>query len=123
LSGVEFSKDGCKGYQCPVWTLAIDSARNAVFNAIRNNRTNGIFKTQLTERRYLHLITLIEKIKVDMLKDRYRSRISESPLYKLTFYYDDGSKVETTTEGFEGPNEIRKVYKALIAILKKQSWK
>ncbi|HOJ37722.1 MAG TPA: DUF6438 domain-containing protein [Ignavibacteriales bacterium] len=104
----------------PVFEIKIFNDSTAILNGYSNIEYIGEHKTRITNY-YDTLITLLNKLDLDTLKEKYNLKIMDYPTTKITFNYKGIKK--TVTFKREVPEEVKKINHFIInEIIKKANW-
>jgi hypothetical protein len=121
ISKIEYNTGACYGL-CPIFSLIIDSSRNASYHAIKFNKEQGDFKTIINLKDYNKITELINYINFATLEDDYNLPITDQPTSWLTITYDNGKVKRIKDYGEEGTYGLMALYKLLFRIRSNQSW-
>ncbi len=104
----------------PVFEIKIFNDSTAILNGYSNIEYIGKHKTRIINY-YDTLITLLDKLDLDTLKEKYNLKIMDYPTTKITFNYKGIKK--TVTFKREVPEEVKKINHFIInEIIKKANW-
>ena len=80
---VQLDKGACFG-SCPVYTLDIDNAGNAVYDGKRFTSRSGIHKYKLSNDQMNEIASMLEKINFFAYQDNFSSDIADLPTVKIS---------------------------------------
>lgn len=128
-SKIEFNSGACFGF-CPIFSMTIDSERNAVFEAQQFNfsrnvskKAEGTFKTTIKPEDYAALVALLDSAKLKSLNDFYGNKnITDLPTGRLNVTFSDGSTKQIEDYGKNGNDDLKKIYAYFEGLKKSQNW-
>lgn len=121
IAQIEFSTSPCFG-TCPVFSMHIDSSRNATYHAIDNNERQGKFQGVIRKQDYDSLVNLILTGRIDQCQDTYRADVTDLAGCNLTITYIDGRIKKIDDYGFRAPEKLITIYARLIHFRNNQEW-
>lgn|SRR5690606_11053736 len=127
IEKIEYSTTMCFG-TCPVFSLTINSDKNAEWNAekynkINNKEVNGKFHSKITKKQYNKLIGLLNSIDLEKLKDEYEVNWTDLQSSTLKITYDNGKVKSIHDYGMRGTDDLKRIYQLLFELRENQKWK
>lgn len=126
ISKIEYSTTGCYG-TCPIFNLTIDSDRTSSwfadeYNALDNAEVKGNFHTTISQEKYDELISLLNYIDFENLKDSYAVHWTDDQSSTLKITYDNGKIKSIHDYGLIGTFGLDRVYQMIFELRKNQEW-
>src|SRR5690554_6561818 len=127
IEKIEYSTTMCFG-TCPVFSLTINSDKNAEWNAekyskINNKEVNGKFHSKITKKQYNKLIGLLNSIDLEKLKDESEVDWTDLQSSTLKIAYDNGKVKSIHDYGMRGTDDLKRIYQLLFELREIQKWK
>lgn len=121
ITKIHFKTSQCFG-ECPVFELVIDSDRTATYNAIMYNEQHGKSQATIEEGKYKYLLSLLNYIDFQNLKDKYRVAVTDLSGAELTMEYDNGKVKKIDDYPKQGTRGLQRVYNILYDLRSTQNW-
>lgn len=131
---IEYEAGACFGF-CPIFKLQINPDRTAVIEAERFTFTDGkskddfskpkegTFTTNIKEEDFNQLITLLNGLNLNDLKNDYgNNNVSDLPTSHLNVTFTNGNTKNIRDYGKNGTPKLKEVYNFLENLRKTQTW-
>jgi hypothetical protein len=127
IQKISYSTTGCYG-ECPIFSLTIDSSRNAkwhakMFNEYKNKKIEGDFNTKISQEKFDELTSILNYINFEKLKDKYSVNWSDDQSSTLKITYDNGKVKLIEDYGLMGTFGLDRTYQLLFELKENQNWK
>jgi hypothetical protein len=126
IEKIEYSTTGCYG-TCPIFDLTINSDKTAkwfadMYNEIDKKEIKGNFQTTLTQDKFDELLSLLNYLNFEHLKDNYAVNWTDDQSSTLKITYDTGKIKSINDYGLIGTYGLDRVYQLLFELRGNQKW-
>jgi hypothetical protein len=124
---IEYQTGPCFG-TCPEFKITINKDRVATYEAIRfnkdeiNSKNEGFFHALIDVDHYERIVSLLDYIDFEKLKDSYRVNWTDDQTCILKITYDNGKSKEIEDYGLLGSFGLSNLYKMLFDLRNNQHW-
>ena len=122
IRNITFSTDGCFG-TCPVYTLSINSNREAIYQPKMYCSDTGTFYAIIDTTSYNLTIALLNSTNFPVLLDKYSVEWTDDDTCYLTISYDNDKEKKIEDYGKQGTCGLAALYAELSKLRKTQKWK
>lgn len=117
---LKFESTGCEG-SCETFSMLIKPQRLALMNITEANKSKGSYSRSLSPEEFNGLVSLLDKMKVMNLKDKYGLGAEDT---KMKFFSIGlGDKEKKIRYQSLAPPDIRELEKYIMLLRKNQKWK
>lgn len=111
----------CNG-TCPVFKMTVNADRTAAYEAIANNKKQGLFRATLSNRDYEKLVQLLERTGFEQLPERFTRPVTDLPAVTLKIVYDKGKTKAIYDYGLQGTKALEDFYGFVFSLADGQEW-
>jgi hypothetical protein len=121
IEEIKISALGCVG-NCPVYQMTMLPDKITIFNAVKNLKKKGQFKTTIDAENYERIIQTINYIGITKLVDNYITDKMDLPVINLEIKFNNGKVKRLSSYEMDSHFGLENLFTRLYALPENQRW-